>query len=893
MSFLDNITSAVKKGFEDISNVFEDEKHSHTHLGEQCHTLHHHARNNRFHSFAPPRTGNDAKWFVDGCGYMWAVSVAIEEARESIWILDWWLSPELYLRRPPTANENYRLDRMLIAAAERGVKVNIIVYKEVSSILTLCSEHTKHALEVHPNIAVFRHPDHAPSGQVLESEIISGIKNFSLKTFDLAKLPADGLKAIYGANDDIILYWAHHEKLCLIDGQMAFMGGLDLCFGRWDTNSHPLADAHPTDVNKALFPGQDYNNARVYDFEDVSNYMNNKLDRTKSSRMGWSDLSMCLRGPVVEDLRAHFVQRWNFIFNEKYDAAQHGKYTPLSLQTSQIPDGYYKEDGMTVQGVEAVEDRDDNPSPEQDTGRHFHLPGGSGSIYDTIRSGLSNNMPHFGQHGDREIPQQSGMSVQLVRSCARWSNGCETEHSIANAYIQVIHDSQHFVYIENQFFITATDDHQKPVKNKIGAALVERIVRAYQNGEKYKVIVCMPAVPAFAGDLHADDSLGTRAIMEYQYQSICRGGHSIIEAIEKAGVPQASQYIRFYNLRNYDRINASATMSNVEQASGVSFEDARKEHDDIVGAGYEGRGEGTGATYGQPNRDYERYQEAGSRVEDSRYDSVSECYMDGGPSIKDIPWSGTEEAEFDAFVSEELYIHSKILIADDRVVICGSANLNDRSQLGYHDSEIAVVIQDPDPVESLMAGEPYQASRYATSLRRQLFRKHLGLLPWQDWTRPNANFMPIDKDPNEYDWDSPADILVRDVLSHEFSNLWNGTASANTEVFNKAFHCVPADNCRNWKDYEEFFGKLFVTPTGKDEDDKDLPAKYAYGHVVKEEFPNGVNELKDWLDRVRGTLVEMPLLFMDGVDFAEEGLKFNALTSEIYTARAALLKSTM
>lgn len=43
---------------------------------------------------------------------------------------------ELYLRRPPTANENYRIDRMLIAAAERGVKVNIIVYKEVSSILT-------------------------------------------------------------------------------------------------------------------------------------------------------------------------------------------------------------------------------------------------------------------------------------------------------------------------------------------------------------------------------------------------------------------------------------------------------------------------------------------------------------------------------------------------------------------------------------------------------------------------------------------------------------------------------------------------------------------------------------------------------------------------------------
>lgn len=43
---------------------------------------------NRYGSFASQRSGNDAKWYVDGCGYMWAVSVAIEQARESIWILD-------------------------------------------------------------------------------------------------------------------------------------------------------------------------------------------------------------------------------------------------------------------------------------------------------------------------------------------------------------------------------------------------------------------------------------------------------------------------------------------------------------------------------------------------------------------------------------------------------------------------------------------------------------------------------------------------------------------------------------------------------------------------------------------------------------------------------------
>ncbi|KMU81459.1 phospholipase D1 [Coccidioides immitis RMSCC 3703] len=84
----------------------------------------------RYGSFAPERDHNDAKWYVDGCTYMWAVSRALETAKESIWILDWWLSPELYLRRPPSKNEQYRVDCMLQAAAQRGVKVNVIVYKE-------------------------------------------------------------------------------------------------------------------------------------------------------------------------------------------------------------------------------------------------------------------------------------------------------------------------------------------------------------------------------------------------------------------------------------------------------------------------------------------------------------------------------------------------------------------------------------------------------------------------------------------------------------------------------------------------------------------------------------------------------------------------------------------
>lgn len=69
-------------------------------------------------------------------------------AKESIYILDWWLSPELYLRRPPSANERYRLDNMLKAAAERGVSVKIVVYKEVQAALT-CKSPSTNSLEHH------------------------------------------------------------------------------------------------------------------------------------------------------------------------------------------------------------------------------------------------------------------------------------------------------------------------------------------------------------------------------------------------------------------------------------------------------------------------------------------------------------------------------------------------------------------------------------------------------------------------------------------------------------------------------------------------------------------------------------------------------------------------
>ena len=479
-------------------------------------------------------------------------------------------------------------------------------------------------------------------------------------------------------------------------------------------------------------------NHRIMDFQDVSHYQENKLDRRDSSRMGWSDISISLSGPVVEDLRAHFSERWNFIYNEKYDVRKDSRYSRLTFtqnaagtvphQASQAPppasQPYQPHRPQQAEYSNAASSQDHQGPHSQAYGQASHAYGGQSANPSEATQGQA---PYFppppvsyrdisGQRSDEEDAargmdeyveapgrhhqyrerfeekastleenmmgrfeagrqymsgnqhysklygqsQEAGIPCQIVRSCTKWSHGVPTEHSVANAYISVIENSRHFVYIENQFFITACTDAQKPVKNKIGAAIVERILRAARAGEKYKIIVIMPAVPGFAGDLKDDASLGTRAIMEFQYNSINRGGHSIMEMIAKEGY-DPTEYIRFYNLRNYDRINVSGSMQRAEKKSGVDYEDARSEHDAAVELPAEDRGP---EYVGRSN--YQQYHQATTNMnqqqglDTGKWDSVSECYMLGGKDVRDVPWENGGIPEIQAFVSEELYIHSKV-----------------------------------------------------------------------------------------------------------------------------------------------------------------------------------------------------------------------------------------
>ncbi len=135
-----------------------------------------------------------------------------------------------------------------------------------------------------------------------------------------------------------------------------------------------------------------------------------------------------------------------------------------------------------------------------------------------------------------------------MRSVGNWSIGCsaeKTEFSIHIAYLQLISQAKHYIYIENQFFISATPE-TKDVKNEVVNALFRRIKTAIQKRENFKVYVMLPLLPAFAGDIEANDCTFLRMIMEWQYRTI----RSLLERIKDMGV-KPEDYIQFFGLRTH------------------------------------------------------------------------------------------------------------------------------------------------------------------------------------------------------------------------------------------------------------------------------------------------------------------------------------------------------
>ncbi|PQQ21450.1 phospholipase D zeta 1 [Prunus yedoensis var. nudiflora] len=737
----------------------------------------------RFGSFAPPRglteDGSQAQWFIDGQAAFEAIASAIEDAKSEIFICGWWVCPELYLRRPFHAHASSKLDSLLEAKAKEGVQIYILLYKEVALALKINSVYSKRKLiGIHENVRVLRYPDHFSSGVYL---------------------------------------WSHHEKLVIVDYQICFLGGLDLCFGRYDTAEHKVGDCPPL-----VWPGKDYYNPRESEPNSWEDTMKDELDRGKYPRMPWHDVHCALWGPPCRDVARHFVQRWNYA---KRNKAPNEQAIPLLMPQHHMVIPHYmgRSQEMEIESKSAnhhrrqdsyssisscqdiplliPQDADGLDSPKEDpnlngmdsppdlleqpsrVGNNLAFPFRKSKIlpvgHDTPMRGFVDDLDLLARHGKMgsdEVSQPgmknmdpewwetqergnkggftdesgqvgpcSSCRCQVIRSVSQWSAGTsQVEESIHNAYCSLIDKAEHFIYIENQFFISGLSGDEI-IRNRVLEALFRRIMRAYNDKKCFRVIIVIPLIPGFQGGLDDAGAASVRAVMHWQYRTICRGQFSILQNLNEILGPKTHDYISFYGLRSYGKL------------------------------------------------------------------------FDGGP-----------------VACSQVYVHSKIMIIDDCTTLIGSANINDRSLLGSRDSEIGLLIEDKEMINSHMGGKPWKAGKFSLSLRLSLWSEHLGI---------RAGEM---------------NQIIDPVVDSTYKDIWMATAKTNTTIYQDVFSCIPNDfihsraafrqNIAYWKD------KIGHTTI----DLGIAPEKM-------ESYQNGDMKKADPMERlgsVKGHLVSFPLDFM-------------------------------
>jgi phosphatidylserine/phosphatidylglycerophosphate/cardiolipin synthase-like enzyme len=188
----------------------------------------------------PPRRGNALEILVDGAQALPAIEQAIRGARRHVHVAGWSVTPHFPMSRhePPTI-----LRELLADAAER-VDVRVLMWAGAPP-------HT------------FA-PDRRTARDARD-ELMRGTR----------------VRAACDARSRAL--HCHHEKLVIVDDEVAFVGGIDLTLlggDRSDTGTHPAR-----------------------------------------GRLGWHDASARLRGPAVADVATHFAARWSAVTGEAVTAA--------------------------------------------------------------------------------------------------------------------------------------------------------------------------------------------------------------------------------------------------------------------------------------------------------------------------------------------------------------------------------------------------------------------------------------------------------------------------------------------------------------------------------------------------------------------------------------------
>lgn len=408
---------------------------------------------------------------------------AINDAQHLIYITGWSVYTEITLIRDsnrPKSGGDETLGQLLKRRANEGVRVLMLVWDDRTSVGLLKKDglmgtHDEDTLNYFEGSAVNcvlcpRNPD---NGQ-------SFVQDLQISTM-----------------------FTHHQKIVVVDSPLpgggseqrrivSFVGGIDLCDGRYDTQFHSLFrtldSVHHDDFHQPNFPG-------------------GAIDKG-GPREPWHDIHSKLEGPVAWDVLYNFEQRWR-------KQGQKDLLLPLRQFREIIPPSAvtYEDDQETwnVQVFRSI-----------DGGAAFGFPE---TPEDAARSGLVSGKDNI------------------------------IDRSIQDAYINAIRRAKDFIYIENQYFLGSSYGW-KPDDIKvqdIGALhlipkeLSLKIVSKIEAGEQFRVYVVVPMWPE-----GVPESASVQAILDWQRRTMEMMYTDIAQALRAKQIYDADprDYLTFFCLAN-------------------------------------------------------------------------------------------------------------------------------------------------------------------------------------------------------------------------------------------------------------------------------------------------------------------------------------------------------
>ena len=276
---------------------------------------------------------------------------------------------------------------------------------------------------------------------------------------------------------------------------MSFIGGIDLCDGRYDTPFHSLFrtldTAHHNDFHQPNFAG-----ATI---------------KKGGPREPWHDIHSRLEGPIAWDVLFNFEQRW------------------LKQGTKGLLVNLRELDHILIP-----------PSPvmHPDDQETWNV-----QLFRSIDGGAAFGFP--------EKPEDAA-KVGLVSG-----KDNVIDRSIQDAYINAIRRAKNFIYIENQYFLgssfawNSTDikDEDIGALHLVPKELSLKIVSKIEAGERFTVYVVMPMWPEGRPERGS-----VQAILNWQKRTMEMMYTDIVQALKAKGiVANPKDYLSFFCLGNREK----------------------------------------------------------------------------------------------------------------------------------------------------------------------------------------------------------------------------------------------------------------------------------------------------------------------------------------------------